>query len=79
MAGIEKMLESLKCTRDEIVLKIHLGSKDLQDEWSAVEQRWHEFEGKAELGRSAQDLSAAARILAAELKTAYARIGKALQ
>ena len=78
MTGIEKVVEGLKYTRDEIALKIHLGSKDLQDEWSALEKRWHAFESKADFDRSAKDVSAAVQILAAELKGAYERLSKAL-
>lgn len=78
MTSVEKVVEGLKYTRDEIALKIHLGSKDLQDEWSALEKRWHAFEAKADLDRSAKDVSAAVQILAAELKGAYERLSKAL-
>ena len=78
MTSVQKVVEGLKYTRDEIALKIHLGSKDLQDEWSALEKRWHAFEAKADLDRSAKDVSAAVQILAAELKGAYERLSKAL-
>jgi len=78
MAGFEKLVEGLKCTRDELALKIHLGSKDLQDEWSTLEKRWHAFEAKAELDRSAKEVSVAFELLAKELKSAYDRIGKAI-
>jgi hypothetical protein len=78
MAGIEKLIEGLKCTRDEIALKIHLGSKDLQDEWAGLEKRWHGFEAKADLERSTKDVSAAVQILGTELKNAYDRLSKAL-
>lgn len=78
MIGLEKLVEGLKCTRDELALKIHLGSKDLQDEWSALEKRWHSFEAKADLERSGKEVSAAVELLAKELKSAYDRISKAL-
>lgn len=78
MAGIEKLVEDLKYTRDELALKIHLGSKDLQDEWAELEKRWHGFEAKAEIDRSTKDVSAAVQLLGSELKNAYDRLSKAL-
>jgi hypothetical protein len=79
MPDLTKVYEDAKRTRDEIALKIHLGSRDLQDEWERLEKRWTEFEVKAQLDRSAKDLGAAAEMLGSELKSAYARIRQALQ
>ena len=79
MADLKTMYEEAKRTRDEIALKVHLGSRELQDEWERLEQRWNDFEAKAQLERSAKDVGAAAEILGSELKGAYARIRKALQ
>lgn len=78
MADFSNLVEDLKRTRDEIKLKIHLGSKDVQDEWNQLEKRWSSFEGKAELDRSAKDVGDAVKILADELKDAFQRIRKAL-
>jgi hypothetical protein len=79
MPDLTKTYEDAKRTRDEIALKIHLGSRDLQDEWERLEKRWKEFEAKAQLDRSAKDLGAAGEMLGSELKNAYARIRQALQ
>ncbi len=78
MPDLKKMHEDVKRAHDELALKVHLGSRDLQDEWSRLEQRWKEFEAKAQLQRSAKELGAAAEILGSELKSAYARLRKAL-
>jgi hypothetical protein len=78
MPDFAGLVEDLKRTRDEIRLKIHLGSKDIQDEWSELEQRWRTFENRAELDRSARDVSDAVKILASELKDAFAKVRKAL-
>ncbi len=78
MPDFVKLAEDLKRTRDEIGLKIHLGSKELQDEWSELEKRWSSFESKAELDKSAKDVSDAVTILGSELKDAYTRIRRAL-
>jgi hypothetical protein len=78
MPDISNILEDLKRTRDEIALKIHLGSKDIQREWSELEKRWNAFERKAELDRSAKDVGDALKILGSELKDAFHRVRRAL-
>jgi 3-phosphoglycerate kinase len=78
MQDFNKMIDDLKRTHDEIRLKVHLGAKDLQDEWSHLEKRWHGFERKAELERSAKEVSKALTTLGLELKTAFARVRSAL-
>jgi hypothetical protein len=78
MAEFSKVVEDLQRTRDEIKLKIHLGSKELQDEWSELEKRWDAFESRAELDRSARDVGDALKILGSELRDAYHRVRKAL-
>lgn len=78
MPDFTRLIEDLKRTRDEIRLKIHLGSKEVQDEWSVLEGRWSAFQSRAELDRSAQDVSDAVMILGSELKDAFNRVRKAL-
>jgi hypothetical protein len=78
MPDFAGLVEELKQTRDEIKLKIHLGSRDIQDEWSELEQRWRSFESRAELDKSARDVGDAVKILASELKDAFAKVRKAL-
>lgn len=78
MPDFAELVEQLKRTRDEIRLKIHLGSKDIQDEWSDLEQRWRTFESRAELDKSARDVGDAVKILASELNNAFAKVRKAL-
>lgn len=73
-----KLAADLERARDEIKLKIHLGSKDLQTEWQGVEERWRKFEAQAKLEQSAKDVGDAVKILAAELGEAFDRIRKAI-
>ncbi len=40
MADLHKLTDDLKRVRDEIKLKIHLGSKEAQNEWADLEKRW---------------------------------------
>ena len=71
-------MDDLKRTHDEIKLKIHLEKRDLQEEWSNLEKRWHGFEKKAELESSAKNVSTALNALGLELKSAYAQVRSAL-
>jgi hypothetical protein len=78
MTDMHKLLDDLKAARDEAKLKIHLASKDAQDEWAELEKRWHTFKTKAELEKSAGELSGAVTQLGSELKHAYTRLRHAL-
>lgn len=78
MKDFNQLFGDLKRTRDEIKLKVHLGAKDLQDEWSDLDRRWHGFEKKADFERSTKDVSAALRGLGLELEKAFSRIRSAL-
>ncbi|MCY0095349.1 hypothetical protein [Hoeflea ulvae] len=78
MADLNKMTEELKQNYDEIKLKVHLGSKDAQDEWDELQERWRHFESQANLKKSKEDLGDALEILGSELKQAFDRIRKAL-
>lgn len=78
MPDLANLAQELKGTRDEIRLKVHLGSKEIQEEWSDLEKRWEAFESRAELERSARDVGDALKILGSELRDAYARIRRAL-
>jgi len=68
MSDLNKIYGDAKRLRDELALKVHLGSRDVQDQWAQLEQRWKEFEGKAKLERSAKDVQAAVEILGSELQ-----------
>ena len=49
MSKIQDTIDDLKRRRDELALQIHLGSKDAQDEWAELEQKWKKFQTDAEL------------------------------
>ena len=51
MPDIHKFIDDLKTARDEAKLKIHLGSKEVQEEWAELEKRWQTFKTKAEWKR----------------------------
>ena len=78
MRDMHRFIDDLKTARDEAKLQIHLGSKAAQDEWAELENRWHAFKTKAELEKSAGELSGAVKQLGSDLKHAYVRLRQAL-
>ncbi|WP_306146949.1 MULTISPECIES: hypothetical protein [unclassified Roseibium] len=78
MPDIKAIVDELKQTRDEVKLKIHLGSKELQEEWDELEKKWDSFESEAKLGESAQNISEATSLLGDELSKAFKKIRSAL-
>ena len=72
------LLNEILELRDETRLKIHLGSKELQDEWHELEEKWEKFYKDADLAKSGQDIKSALGIVGEELKNAYKRIKAAL-
>ena len=78
MADIDKAMEELKQKRDELELKIHLGSMDAKTEWEELEKKWNDFSAKAELQRTSDEIDAAFDLLGDELKKGYERLKKAL-
>lgn len=79
-------LEGVKRMRDELLLKIHLASKDAQDQFGALEGKWGSLEDlKAKVGpvgsaaaESAENVGAAMKLVLDELKDGYDRIRKSL-
>lgn len=86
MADIDEMVEELKQKRDELRLQIHLGSKEVQEEWEELEEKMEDFSGKAkEFSREAkfretgEGVGRAVKELGSELKLGYKRIRDALK
>ncbi len=70
--------EELQALRDDLKVRIHLASKELQDSWQTLEARWRDFQAHAELEKTASNVSEATKLLGAELKDGYDRIKRAL-
>lgn len=79
MTDFDQLRADLKRMRDELALKIHLGSKDVQAQWAGLEKKWEQFAAEAELRQSAKDIGTAARALGDELKAGFEGIKKALR
>ena len=59
MSEFEDLMDELKQKRDELRLKIHLGSKEAQDEWQELEKKMQDFSSRAELGKTGEGLGEA--------------------
>ena len=79
MAEFEDLVADLKQKRDELRLKIHLASKEAQDEWEELEEKMQEFSSRAELGKTSEGLGDALGKLGRELKLGYNRIRDAVR
>ena len=79
MGDFEDLVADLKQKRDELRLKIHLASKEAQDEWEELEEKMQEFSSKAELGKTGEGLGEALGKLGQELKLGYKRLRSAIK
>ena len=79
----KNLVEKLKMERDEIHLKIHLGSMDAQKEFEQAEKKWCHVKTKAadiaNDGKiTSEELIAKSKIVGEELKETYKRISRRL-
>lgn len=82
-AELQKVVAELQTTRDEIKVKLHLARADARDEWEELEKKLEHLKGKLgvvgdEAGKAAQDVGAALKLVAAELKKGYERVKSAV-
>ena len=87
MSGLQKeidnIIESVKQQRDELKLQLHLGKTELHSEWEEAERKLDQIIGKAdlvrrELGDTSEDVLAAIKLTADEIRKSYNRIRKVL-
>jgi len=79
MGEFDDLVADLKQKRDELRLKIHLASKEAQDEWEDLEEKMQEFSSRAELGKTSEGLGDALGKLGEELKMGYKRVRDAIK
>jgi hypothetical protein len=79
MPEFDEILQDLKQRRDELRLKIHLASRELQDEWDELETKMSDFSRRAGIRETGDGLGKALGSLGTELKTGYQRIHRALK
>jgi len=79
MADFDELLRDLKQKRDELRVRIHLASQELQDEWEELEKKMDEFSKRARLKETGSGVSKALGSVGDELKAGYKRIQRALK
>lgn len=86
MTDLDDLLEDLKQARDEIRVKMHLASMEVQEEWQDLEKKMEDFSGKAkkfaddaQLKETGSELGGALAQVGRELKSGFDRIRDALK
>jgi len=86
MTDFDDLVDELKQKRDDLRLQIHLASKEVKDEWEDLEEKMHDFSGKAKkfsndakLKETGEGIGDALATVGHELKQGYDRIKKAIQ
>lgn len=72
--GFKKIMKELKQGRDELKLQLHLGSKEVEDEWEDMVREWDKFMSRHEMDKSAEEVGEAAKQLGLKVKAAYDRM-----
>jgi len=76
---VRRLAEELKTERDELALRMHLARREVRDEFAKLERTWDHFRGRAEvigheMGDAAEDVGAALRLVATEIRRGYERV-----
>lgn len=79
MKDLDDLLEELKQTSDELRVKMHLASKDVQDEWGELEGKLQYFADNAGIGETGEGVGKALGQLGQELKLGYERVRTAIR
>lgn len=77
MTDYEDWIAAMRQKRDEMKLKLHLASKDAEDEWDGMVNEWDKFLTTAQFDKSADEVGEAARELGVRMKAAFERMKKA--
>lgn len=79
MADIDEILNDLKQRRDQLRVRMHLASRELQDEWDELETKMTDFSRRARLKETGDEVGKALSSLGKELKSGYQRIHRAIK
>jgi hypothetical protein len=79
VSELDDLVEQLKRKRDELRVQVHLGSKEVQDEWEELEGKMEHFSATARLGETGEGIGDALGQLGHELKLGYERIKEAVK
>jgi hypothetical protein len=80
---VSQLLSDLKQQRDELRLQIHLGGKELKEQWNALEDKLLDLDRRCEpikeaVGDTAEDVWESLKLLGGEVKEGFQRIRKSL-
>ena len=80
MSRIKEMLDTLQQKRDELKVRIHLGSMDVKEEWGNLERKWETLTTRAakEIDDGVKALGEELDSLQDEIKKGYESIKKKL-
>ena len=78
MADLGNIIAELKQKRDELRLKLHLGTKEAEAEWEELMGQWDKFLSVSQFEKSSEEVGQAARDLGMKMKESYDRMKKAL-
>ncbi len=82
------LIETLKQQRDELKVRMHLGSLDAKDEFEALEKKWEHWSAEAKaqakplrevMEDSAKNVGSALELVLGEVKEGYERIKNQLK
>ena len=79
MSELDDIIADLKQKRDELVVQMHLASKEAKDEWEELEEKLEDLTAKAKLDETGEGVGKALGQLGNELKLGYERILKAVK
>jgi hypothetical protein len=79
MTDFDELLKDLKQKRDQLRVRMHLASRELQDEWRELEEKMEDFSRRARLKETGTGVSKALGAVGDELKSGYKRLQRALK
>ncbi len=78
-SDLHREFESLRTTRDELRVQLHLGAAEVRDRWEELERAWQHLESHVKrlaetASEATDDVEQAASLLVDEIKHGYQRI-----
>ncbi len=80
---VSELMRGLRHEREELELQVHLGSKELQDQWQVLDDKLdalsHEYEPlKDAVGQTAANVWDSLLLVGSEIRDGFIRVRKAL-
>jgi hypothetical protein len=79
MSDLDDIIEDLKTKRDELRVQVHLASKEAQEEWQELEEKFDSFVQRAQLKETGEGVGDALSQLGRELKAGFDRMRQAVK